>query len=1574
MASMTIGQVITLFEGRAEQLFQTIDNLEKKLDALSKKTFETKLDVKVQEDLSNAMEKAFTKIEKQMERTADATESLVSKVGKSLNSVKNQMEDVGDSTLGRLSDKTGGFIESTMAKTAVATLAFSTLTSRAITGSGLKGIGAYITDIFNLFQTQGKSIVEYGKGALDNILDRSSRIGIISDRLDHMLMSSLSLLNIGKVLTGYLTQWAPETLKLMMSFSKTGLALSGISFLLFDVNLLLRRVFGSGMQALTPLERATRLLTFFDDALNRTFFTWNKLFSSIGIGLTALLLPISRGFLLVPLINGLIGGVTNLYGVFRDKVLSAMGSGRASFALIIRDARQLLLTVMSPLISLGNNMKMVQINAENASKQMKKLKDSGNELRSASQTRLPIGAQIQEIFLQLRTFMLVLIEQIGKVVQSLNTGFNLTKDQISAIDTQAKTATTEVSKLALKSGDDFNKAITKSGWTRFWENNLATVKKYIGYLASIGGIIKGAFTGLLGVVIAPFSLAKKAVGYVQDKLNERKTGVSKQTAKAFETAYVPQSKQAQVAPQVTQQVASVQKVVVAEQTLNKTMNDGTEILKKYSKEINTVLSAYHAAMVSGTTFNESFHAAAETVRKYIIKLQNAFKNNDMEAAAKHYVDVLYAISQASTIDEKELTKLGHAMENLRKEMKGMTLPTMFSPDQIKAYFANVDKVMQGYESKLATSYQRVVGHIVTGKIPAEQAKGLSDPIIKLLTPKTAAAVNAGKELMQGIAKGIEQGKDLPTKAMDTSLKPVQETLGNSPPKRGPLTKIISQGQKLMGYLSQGIISGKGLVTNAANTVTEAFAKFFPRSLPAVGPLVKIVSMGFKISSYLAQGILSGINTIRNAANSITSLLVTPIMDTLDRFAQILKLREITTAASQMKLLSDRTGLSVEYLSSLQFAAESVGGSVSDLTYIFKGLREKIAQAMDEGPTGQIRSDLRYLGIDFKEIANASNPMLTMFYKLSDAASTFTAGTDKSRKALELLGTMGDTPIVNLAMKGSRAIIELQKEAGKLGTVFTSEFAEGSRKFVELTGKLEVVKDSLRKDFLAEILPLLNDRISGILKFIEENRAKIFAFLTVASNLLVIIAEKLKDIFVYIIKDPKTSFNKVLEAMGVLWQLLKTTVVQGFSILKAEIEPLLGDLLEWSKNKALPKFLEVTDFVWEQLDKIWQVAKDFFYNIVVPGVKMLVGYVGDMAMEALRGVKDSIIGFLMQPVKAAQEKFVAKAFPGIKNRQDELNEVMQESGVQEKPKESEYQKQFNQSVSELEAKMKRSREIIAQDLALAKEFAEASAAVDKATEKTVSIDNLKAEFKKAIESLATIGDTTPIDGLITKIQEAIGQYDALINKFGQAQEEARKALAKQEDPNKPTEEETGNTPSWEKKITDWSKSLYDGTTGALSNAFGNALDIFMTKGKMTMTDFTGLMKGMFDDSFKSIADVMKQAFTKSLDSVFSMIGMDGELGQAAIAGIMAVASMLLSRLEDQVEVVNKGISETVEKTEQVRGVIAGERQVGIMEVVDRLVNVGQPVTLRLDSIIALLRSIDLKMGGNRPNLGTIAENI
>ena len=228
-----------------------------------------------------------------------------------------------------------------------------------------------------------------------------------------------------------------------------------------------------------------------------------------------------------------------------------------------------------------------------------------------------------------------------------------------------------------------------------------------------------------------------------------------------------------------------------------------------------------------------------------------------------------------------------------------------------------------------------------------------------------------------------------------------------------------------------------------------------------------------------DSVAKGAAGLKNAIFSIQAVIAA----TTAGFAYMVKKQlEVADATSKM---AQSAGVSVETLSGLGYAADLAGVSSETLGKSFGKLAKNLSDA-NKG-TGDAVDAFAALGINIKDGNGQLKSTDAVMLEVADKFASFADGTNKTALAMQIFGKQGMEliPMLNLGANGLR---EMQKEAGDLGQVLSTETAQAAEEFNDTLRKIQLTQTGFVNKISAELLPTLQTIASEFLEIAKNSDA------------------------------------------------------------------------------------------------------------------------------------------------------------------------------------------------------------------------------------------------------------------------------------------------------------------------------------------------------------------------------------------------------------------------------------------------------------------------------------------------------
>lgn len=186
--------------------------------------------------------------------------------------------------------------------------------------------------------------------------------------------------------------------------------------------------------------------------------------------------------------------------------------------------------------------------------------------------------------------------------------------------------------------------------------------------------------------------------------------------------------------------------------------------------------------------------------------------------------------------------------------------------------------------------------------------------------------------------------------------------------------------------------------------------------------------------------------------------------TLGAFAALVK--GAIDSADELNKLSQKIGISVEALSTLQFAAQLSDVGLDTLKTGLKGLSANLTEA--RAGLGEGAAIFQALGISVEDAAGNLKSSDTILLEIADRFASFEDGATKTSLAVKLFGKSG-MDMIPFLNQGSSGIRALMQEAERLGLKLSTETAQAAEAFNDNLTALKASSSALGISLATELL-------------------------------------------------------------------------------------------------------------------------------------------------------------------------------------------------------------------------------------------------------------------------------------------------------------------------------------------------------------------------------------------------------------------------------------------------------------------------------------------------------------------------
>jgi hypothetical protein len=181
---------------------------------------------------------------------------------------------------------------------------------------------------------------------------------------------------------------------------------------------------------------------------------------------------------------------------------------------------------------------------------------------------------------------------------------------------------------------------------------------------------------------------------------------------------------------------------------------------------------------------------------------------------------------------------------------------------------------------------------------------------------------------------------------------------------------------------------------------------------------------------------------------------------------------IVNSADEINKLSQKIGVSVEDLSTLQHALKLSDVPVETFTTGIGLLSKALAGMADEQENKGAALALQALGIKARDASGNLRPVVDVLLDISSKFQGFEDGVGKTNIALQLFGRSGKE-LIPFLNQGAAGIKKMQEEARAMGLEISGDTAQSAENFNDSLTRIEDRAVGLSREFLEGLVPALD---------------------------------------------------------------------------------------------------------------------------------------------------------------------------------------------------------------------------------------------------------------------------------------------------------------------------------------------------------------------------------------------------------------------------------------------------------------------------------------------------------------------
>lgn len=255
-----------------------------------------------------------------------------------------------------------------------------------------------------------------------------------------------------------------------------------------------------------------------------------------------------------------------------------------------------------------------------------------------------------------------------------------------------------------------------------------------------------------------------------------------------------------------------------------------------------------------------------------------------------------------------------------------------------------------------------------------------------------------------------------------------------------------------------------------------------------------LAAGLKRAAARLKAFGEGVRSVGLRTAAIGAAILAPLLGSAKVFAD---------TGSALFDMSQRTGISVEALSELGFAAEQSGTDLETLETGIRKMQRSITDAAQGSTSAQ--EALSLLGLTVQQLSGLSPE--DQFKLIADRIAQIKDPTVRAAAAMELFGRSG-TNLIPLLSGGAKGIEGLQEQARRLGLTMSTEDARAAEEFGDVLDALTKVVKRLFVAVGSALAPMLKEFAESATRiivrtsaWIQQNKQVIVTVFKVAAAVL-----------------------------------------------------------------------------------------------------------------------------------------------------------------------------------------------------------------------------------------------------------------------------------------------------------------------------------------------------------------------------------------------------------------------------------------------------------------------------------------
>ena len=329
--------------------------------------------------------------------------------------------------------------------------------------------------------------------------------------------------------------------------------------------------------------------------------------------------------------------------------------------------------------------------------------------------------------------------------------------------------------------------------------------------------------------------------------------------------------------------------------------------------------------------------------------------------------------------------------------------------------------------------------------------------------KLKAGIDDAKRSIKGFGDAATEATGKASKSIDRYVKGLDD--------QRKMLNMSTREQELYKLMLRGASEAQLKAANATLTFTDSQKK--------------LNEIGGKVGDTLKRGLIAGALAAGVAAVAIAS-----------------SIKSAVDAADHLNDLSKKTGIAVETLGGLGFAAGQAGGDLESVASAAGKLNKSIAEA--GSGSKEYGAAFSVMGINVRDASGDLKKADVVMAEIATKFAGYEDGPEKAAIALKLFGKAG-ADIIPLLNDGGKALADNVEYYKKYSGV-TQETADKADAFNDTMGKISLLSGGLSRTLAAELLPSMQSIADEMLKSKENGDGVITLIRSIAQEVNKLVAQ------------------------------------------------------------------------------------------------------------------------------------------------------------------------------------------------------------------------------------------------------------------------------------------------------------------------------------------------------------------------------------------------------------------------------------------------------------------------------------